>query len=386
MDPNNNPTPNPAPNPIPEPAEPAAAGPTLETGPDATISPESAFEGNAVIAGQEPATPNAPAEVSSATDFSAASMDSTPSFSATEPLTEPDPTPVEDPAEAALKEPIKAAEPVPGSIGSAVSMPTKAKDIPSSVPTPTASPTDDPFPPAASDKKGKMSKTTLYLLIILGVVIIAALVVFLIMQLGGNNQQSNNEPNNSQVEEPKDPEPETTTYATLSCKYNYTDDELLGLASAIGGVRTFSAEYENEELVGMTLADYLEYNDESSASTAKNQLRDEWVLAFKELEYDTDPFTSTYESDSTSADVSHYALASDIDEQSASLLNISTDEDESLDMSVATMKKLYRKLGYTCEVSEYTDNGHIETGDEEDEEGEEEEGEEDEEEDNEEEE
>ncbi len=50
-------------------------------------------------------------------------------IAATEPITEPDPIPEPDPIEEALKAPFKAADPVPGSIGSAVSVPKNGKIV-----------------------------------------------------------------------------------------------------------------------------------------------------------------------------------------------------------------------------------------------------------------
>ena len=103
-----------------------------------------------------------------------------------------------DPVEEELKAPMKAAEPVPGSIGSAVSGPAgeAAAAEPGSNPfanqatasTPSVS-FNDPAAqaaPAAKPAKKKTSKSTLIALIVVAAMVVIALAAVLIMQLMGN--------------------------------------------------------------------------------------------------------------------------------------------------------------------------------------------------------
>ncbi|MBQ9017844.1 hypothetical protein IJ118_02160 [Candidatus Saccharibacteria bacterium] len=117
------------------------------------------------------------------------------SFGATDPLTIPEGPKAPDPVEEELKMPLKAAEPVPGSIGSAVSVSKDGQVLSAGVggvakQTPSVA-FNDPATQnmmqnnlnASKPAKKKSSKSTLILVGVLGAVIIIALVVILISQL-----------------------------------------------------------------------------------------------------------------------------------------------------------------------------------------------------------
>ena len=73
----------------------------------------------------------------------------TPTMAATEAIMRPEPAPKPDPIEEELKAPLKAAEPVPGSIGSAVSVPAPegTEELP---------PADNPFLWSGYPKQGSL--------------------------------------------------------------------------------------------------------------------------------------------------------------------------------------------------------------------------------------
>ena len=158
-----NPTPSmpaipnpPAPAPvIPTPSDAMPSIPTVEKNePAPTPATSSVPVFQSAASSMNPATQAAPTVSSTPTTFGESSTSSntakggfdpssvasfftpeTPSYSnggiiaATEPITEPDPIPEPDPIEEALKAPFKAADPVPGSIGSAVSVPKNGKIV-----------------------------------------------------------------------------------------------------------------------------------------------------------------------------------------------------------------------------------------------------------------
>lgn len=116
-------------------------------------------------------------------------------FGATDPLTVPEGPKAPDPVEEELKMPLRAADPVPGSIGSAVSMPAgQAAAVDPAMAgagmqqTPSVA-FNDPATmqsapaanPAAAKPAKKINKTTLILAGVLGVVVIIALIVILIV-------------------------------------------------------------------------------------------------------------------------------------------------------------------------------------------------------------
>ena len=106
-----------------------------------------------------------------------------------QPISVPEGPAAPDPEEVELNSPFKAAGPVPGSIGSAVSGPEVAPGQTPSVafndPATSENGMTNTSAPAAKPK-AKMSKTTLMLLCVIGGMVVIALAAVLIMQLTGN--------------------------------------------------------------------------------------------------------------------------------------------------------------------------------------------------------
>lgn len=155
--------------------------------------PVSAMDGAAVgeAAGATPSTMSEVPSVPGVPTFDPTMMD----FGATDPLTVPEGPKAPDPVEEELKMPLKAADPVPGSIGSAVSVPTDqagagVANVAATQQTPSVAFNDPammqnaPAMNASAAKPAKkMNKTTLILAGVLGVAVIIVLVVILIMQM-----------------------------------------------------------------------------------------------------------------------------------------------------------------------------------------------------------
>lgn len=233
MDPNTNPTPNNVPTPEPTsapetgfsadeisavnpeavvaepvaPSEPASAPTTpapVEPNLAASIPTETVAPATGPTApatgptapAVEPVAPTAPIFAEPTTSASPIFQPTNEGIGATEPITRPDPVPVMSPEEKELAAPITAAGPVPGSIGSAVSVPSGAG--------PQSVTFNDPVNEAATMQntsmaatamptKAKSNKVMLFgkevdkkTLIITGVlagILIIALVAILIMQL-----------------------------------------------------------------------------------------------------------------------------------------------------------------------------------------------------------
>lgn len=210
MEPTNNPIPNPAPvapeptNPVVPPAAPvdAPVAPNVDAPSASPVAPEPVA----------PTAPVSPAPVAPATPPVAPNPVAPPQGAPAAPIINPapvapvfqptgglvDPTaPISvpegpaapDPEEVELNSPFKAAGPVPGSIGSAVSGPEVAPGQTPSVafndPATSENGMTNTSAPAAKPK-AKMSKTTLMLLCVIGGMVVIALAAVLIMQLTGN--------------------------------------------------------------------------------------------------------------------------------------------------------------------------------------------------------
>ena len=342
MDPTNNFAPKPNPEPKKAPAAPSAM-PILETGPAAALSFENAFEGGAAIAGQQ-----------SAHTVQTAFSQFTPNvrIGATEPLTTPDPIPEPDPVEEALRAPIKPAAPVPGSIGSAVSVPVDipTEDTNSGDESPFIQDVDpntpfvqDATPVVAKKTKEEKSNLILTILIAISAIVLVVLAVILIMQLTGADKKigqstSGNTPSANVV------------YSELNCKYSYNSAELLTMSNATSGRKTLNATFGDGELLDIEEKIYLNYENSSLASAGKNSVRDSYVSEFKSLGISTDPFKSEYKTDGSAVEISHRAEINQINETNMSMFHLVLAKDRTIDISTVTIQKTYKNLGYTCSV------------------------------------
>lgn len=241
MDPTNNPIPTPTPTPAlaPEPpVPPAAPGPLSTDSFDTPVAPATdPVTSVTPVAPVAPVAPEAPA-ARVTPEPAPAPVVSNPTAVPVNPVAQPSGAPVQppvnpvvqpsgigvtdpimmpeqpeapDPVEEELKAPMKAAGPVPGSIGSAVSGPASASDA-------TVEPADNPFAsgaanstpsvpfndpatqpengaqPDASAKAKKTNKTTLIALIIVAAMVVIALAAVLIFSMiGGDNSGGGNQ-------------------------------------------------------------------------------------------------------------------------------------------------------------------------------------------------
>ena len=221
MDQTNNPipTPNPAPvptpvNPVITPAAPAApAAPVAPVAPEAPVAPvmpetvpaaAPAMPEAAPAAPEVPAAPEAVNPVINPAAGAAVNIyqANNEMLGATDPITMPAPPKMPDPEEEELKAPLKASAPVPGSIGSAISVPAEnpqAQADPmvntfdnNSAPRTPSVAFNDPateapannMAPAAQAKK-KMSKNTLIILVVGAAILVVGLIVILVMMAMG---------------------------------------------------------------------------------------------------------------------------------------------------------------------------------------------------------
>lgn len=130
--------------------------------------------------GMAPAAPAAPAapQFNNAINNGGVEM-----LDATAPITMPEPAPAPDPVEEELKAPLKPFAPVPGSIGSAVSLPDENQPSANAMPNIfNANMQQQPVPMNAATK-AKSKNTTLIILCVLATLVVLALVGVLVSQL-----------------------------------------------------------------------------------------------------------------------------------------------------------------------------------------------------------
>lgn len=264
MDPTTNPTPTPTP-PAGGAAGPAPVTPAAPAAPASPVAPDTAGATPAAPAAPAAAAPAAPGVAPVNPVINPGAGATNPVFqstggvgmAATDPIMVPEAPAPPDPVEEELKAPMKAADPVPGSIGSAVSGPDDGKgtsaadgDAPAQNPFETKTPQtpsvafNDPAeqpdagtaPADAKPAKKKTNKTTLIALAVVLALVVVGLGVFLFLQMnnGGDNSQqtSNNQPAAPVAEVDDEKEKEiidddeiTDSTPGVICTYSKTDTE-----------------------------------------------------------------------------------------------------------------------------------------------------------------
>ena len=329
MDPNTTPTPNPMPTPAPAPG-PAPVSPAPTPTPTPTPEPT-------------------PAPASATPAFDASVFESTPSssISATDPITQPEPAPTPDPVEEALKAPMKPADPVPGSIGSAVSgnEPASTPNVSFNDPA-TEQPMMQPIQDTPVVAPKKKSNTGLIVLCIIAIVVVAALGIVLAMQLLGNNSSTSN--NNSSVTPEVTPEPAPSTEVSLECKYVYTDEELANFGAA-SGTGIVTALYNEDALSSLSFDISLAYLDQDKATSGLETLKNNYIEQYTALGFTENPFVSTYDEIDGNVKVSHLAAADILDAKNIEIFGLKAAEDGTLDTSSATVKATYEALDFSCD-------------------------------------
>ncbi len=306
MEPNNNlnPTPTPNPNLVPTPNSAPAPGPApaAPVNPGVSATPQvGAAPVNPVPVNPAPVNP-APANsapVNPVINLGAGMQNpviqpSGQGLAATDPIMKPEPAPAPDPVEEELKAPMKASEPVPGSIGSAVSGPsmeaapedfagnpfaanaeTKVNNV--SFNDPATQP--DGAQPSNAKPKKKTSKITLIALIIVVLLIIGALAVVLVMQMqpvsstdSGNNNSNSNQ-SQPVAEEEKEVEEEILgANSVLSCSRAMSEAELAKDKTITSGTITITTTFDGRgEMKTISLVESVVTADSATAQEVINQ-------------------------------------------------------------------------------------------------------------------
>ncbi len=259
---------------------------------------------------------------------------------ATDAILRPDPIPEPDPVEEELKAPMRAAAPVPGSIGSAVSGPTG--DLASSDgQTPSVSFNDPATQPIASSsdqlqQSGAPKKTdrkTLIALIIVAAMVVIVLGFVLVMQFitpspsspstSGTTNNSNTANNTISEPEQKNIDNGNTSSAVISkmsCTRAMTSAELEDFEDAASGNVNVSAKFSDDKLSSITLVKMVTYNNEDAV--------------------DNEPVEEVLEN----------ASSDDISVATAPTYYLSVSDDGTIDLTKTGIQKNYELLDFTCEV------------------------------------
>lgn len=385
MDPlyNNNPnptgTPNPVPNPVPNSAMPniAVAGapapmstpaPMPEPMPTPAPMPEPMPAPEPMPTPAPMPEPVAPAPVPTMpmeNVFEAAPADQNAftapmnpiGFGATEPLTEPEPVAAPDPVEEALRAPIKAADPVPGSIGSAVSMPAESG---ASVPPTPMNNVAFNSNPSTSFSSGSQDinmapqkkDNKIVLIALIAVAVIIAIILAIIM-LGANNKPANNSANNnnSNVEPTPAPTPTPAKTETLACTQTMPSNVITNFSGAKFGEGNIIATFEDDAIVSILNKTMIEYADATSAAAQKVMFEDMREMDIEMNGFEEDPFETKITVEKNIVYQETKADIADIDEKNASLINLDIEDfDDLKGITIDELQGYYEEQDFICVV------------------------------------
>ena len=367
MDPTNSQIPTPAPTPTPTPAPEPTPMPAPDAAPVPPVAPAAPVPPVAPAAPVPPVAPAAPAApaepVAPVPPAAAPAMPEAPvipaapvnpvitpsnpvidpsslGVAATDPIMRPEAPKAPDPIEEELKAPMKAAAPVPGSIGSAVSGPTnegltdaannpfsedqnKIQSVSFNDPATEADNIQPNTPVAKKDNK----KMVYIALIAVAVLVIICLGVVLAMQLmpsgnsgntGGNNSDNSSQSNQVNVDDngSKDKEDEgvvddtDASYSAITCTASYADEALGVTANSTSvfnivdnKITTITVESEATDESGVKNSTSETYNfaDFFSGNQDTANLEQEFIELDGTLKVSPDVFAAELEKESVSS-------------------------------------------------------------------------------------
>ncbi len=298
------PTPTAPANPFTEPVQPMPTPEPTPAAPEAPMMPENPTMPGATMTPEMQASPDMPGA-----DAQAANI------------------PVSTPAEE--EPPLVPADPVPGSIGSAISY-TDATTQPAEIEKPK--------------KPAKLSKDNIRLIAIIGAgIVIVAIVVIVIIAIVSNtgSKKSSNNNNNTPAQ------PTTPTVSSLTCTKEGGRDEFSAYGEVVSGKEDIVVMYSDGYLSSFGTNLSLGYENEDAAHAGEDASKNVYQQMLTASKLTTDPFDSSYNVVDNSLTVTHQADGDTIDETNARALGLYVVKGEVVD-DPDTLIDNYETDGYTC--------------------------------------
>ena len=236
------------------------------------------------------------------------------------------------------EEPLKPADPVPGSIGSALAYSETAPDHSISTSKLFQSTKD------SQSKQGQIKrilKDNLRLVIILiaGIVVIAVVVIVILAISNSSSIQP-------QVTKSSNQKPATTT-TSLTCTREGNSTSFAAYDGVVSGEEEIIAMYANNSLNSFSTNLSLTFNSEDSARNALSLIKTEYNTKITNAKLNIDPFNSTYDQNGNSIVVMHYADGQDINTINANILGFYVTSGE-VQSDIDTLSDSYEAAKYTC--------------------------------------
>lgn len=253
------------------------------------------------------------------------------------------PKPKEEKVESDDEEPLTPADPVPGSIGSAISY---SEDAPNH-----SEPIKKPFKLKFLKKEknpeenevtiGKKKLDTKKILIIVGAVLLVGVIAFVLFFVLGNPSKSSSTKKTTQLTTSKAVE------SNLVCKKEGGADAFSQYPEVVSGTEEIIAMYKDKALVSFGDNLTLNYDSSDVASVRLVDIKSNYVSAYSALKLTSDPFDTTFNSKGKTVTMSRQADGDDIDMTNAKLLGIPVLKGEVFD-DIDSIQETFESQGFAC--------------------------------------
>lgn len=314
--------PEPATSPMPETTAPvspmAPADSTVPTDPMASETPMDTTPADTTVT---ETAPDAPA------DFTSESTTSSASFVGDAPAAPKTDTSTED------EEPLKPAEPVPGSIGSALAYSDSTPDHSVPVTKPKKTP--------MFDFKGNAK---VIIMIVAAVVLVAIVVIVLLFVLNGtNNKKAPTTNTNTNAQQT----PAKPVVSSLTCSMAGDGSAFSNYGNVVSGEEKVIAMYSDDNLTSLGINMTLNYGSPEDATSGKTNAEQLYTNKYISLKLTADPFSSTYDATGNTVTVTHQADGEKITTENAKVMDLYVLRGEVVS-DIETLKDTYESNGFTC--------------------------------------
>ncbi len=238
-------------------------------------------------------------------------------------------------------EPLVPADPVPGSIGSAIEY---SEDAPNHS-VPVKKPSKKFF---SRDKEndnditiGKKTVDTKKILIIIGAVLLVAVVAFVLFFVLGNPSKSSTVKKTTQLTTSK------VVETNLICNKEGDGKVFTQYPDITSGSEEIIAMYKDRMLISFGDNLELKYDSTDIAESRLSEIRSNYAKLYSSLDYSTDPFGTSFNSKNGTVSISRQADGDKINTASAKLLGIPVLKGELFD-DIDSLQETFELQGFTC--------------------------------------
>lgn len=285
------------------------------------IAPAPAMDTAPVDAASTETIPDAPA------DFTSESVTSSASFVGDAPAAPKTDTSAED------EEPLKPADPVPGSIGSALAYSDSAPDHSVPVTKPKKTP--------LFDFKGNAK---VIIMIVAAVVLVAIVVIVLLFVLNGTNNKKAPTTNSNTNTQQATTKP---VVSSLTCTMTGDGTAFSNYGNVVSGEENVIAMYSDDTLTSLGVNMTLNYGSPEDATNGKTSAEQQYTNKYISLKLTADPFSSTYDATGNTVTVTHQADGEKITTENAKVMDLYVLRGEVVS-DIETLKDAYESDGFTC--------------------------------------